>query len=170
MLMLISKNAVSTLFNCTIYLEKGIEKMKIDIREANIEDCEAIFKLNKNEMGYDYDLENTRERLTYILQRPNHKIFVAEINNQVVGYVHGNDYDLIYKDSLKNIMGIAVDHRYKRNGIGKKLMNEIENWAFKTGAVGVRLLSGEERISSHEFYKSCGYVNKKDQKNFIKIL
>lgn len=101
--------------------------MQIIIREAKLDDAEKLYILNKNELGYDYSLENTIFRLTQLLKDSSNKIFVAEINSQIVAYVHGVDYDLFYCDHLKNIMGLAVYSNYRRKGIGKLLIEAIEN-------------------------------------------
>lgn len=39
-------------------------------------------------------------------------------------------------------------------------------WAKETGASGIRLVSGMERSSAHEFYGHCGYNYGKQQLNF----
>ena len=142
--------------------------LQIKLREAILSDAEMLYRLNKDELGYNFDLENTRIRLTSILNNLSHKIIVALVDEEIVAYVHGVDYDLFYSYSLKNIMGLAVSSKYKRRGIGRLLMQEIENWAKDTGAVGVRLNSGSTRQEAHEFYLSCGYELKKEQKNFFK--
>lgn len=142
--------------------------MNILIREASLDDIELLWKLNKEELGYDYDLKRMKERLKYLLSIPSNKILVALINEEIVGYVHGGDYDLFYSNHMKNIMGIAVSEKHQRKGIGRLLIKEIEKWAKNTGAVGVRLNSGANRILAHEFYLSCGYELKKEQKNFFK--
>lgn len=139
------------------------------IRECQITDSEAIYWLNKMEMGYDYPLDLTKEKIKKILNSQHDKIYVAQIDHKVVGYVHANDYDVIYMGHLKNIMGIAVDKHYQHCGIGSKLLSEIEKWAKETGAEGVRLVSGETRLGAHEFYRHCGYVSHKKQMNFMKI-
>jgi len=144
--------------------------MEIMIRECHIQDAQNIYTLNKNEMGYDYALEETRNKLENLLKSSHDKIFVATIDSQVVGYVHAHDYDVIYMDHLKNIMGIAVDHNYQKRGIGKKLLNAVEQWAKEDHAKGVRLVSGETRVGAHEFYKHCGYISKKKQMHFIKLI
>lgn len=142
--------------------------MTVLIREANLNDTEMLYKINKEELGYDFDLENTRIRLGSLLNNSSNKIIVAEFNQKIVGYIHGADYDLFYGNHMKNIMGIAVSSEYKRKGIGKLLIKEIESWAKSSGAVGIRLNSGSQRLSAHEFYLSCGYESKKEQKNFFK--
>ena len=142
----------------------------VEIREAVPNDAEAISELNDLQMGYKTSAKDTYERLNNILASEGNKIFVAIIEEKVVGYVHANDYDLIYFPHMKNIMGIAVNHKFKHQGIGRSLMNAVEEWARSTNAVGIRLVSGETRTGAHEFYRHCGFSGDKKQINFIKTL
>ena len=142
--------------------------MDFQIRECKIEDVNAIWNLNNIEMGYEYSIENTKDKLERLLKSDKDKIFVATVQNTAVGYVHANDYDVIYAPHMKNIMGIAVSGEYKKYGIGKAMLEEVEKWAKETGAFGVRLVSGSTRIGAHEFYRRCGYVGDKQQINFKK--
>lgn len=82
--------------------------MDLQIRECMMKDYGAIYELNRKEMGYDYPLDLTESKLKQLLGSGRDKIFVAVMENQVVGYIHANDYDLIYAPPMKNIMGIAV--------------------------------------------------------------
>ena len=143
--------------------------MDLQIRQCEIIDAKAIYELNVREMGYDYPKDKTEEKLKQLLKSDKDKIFVALINNIVVGYVHANDYDVIYAPHMKNIMGIAVSSNFKKKGIGRALLSAIEDWAQKNGASGVRLVSGATRIGAHEFYRHCGYCGDKQQINFKKM-
>lgn len=142
--------------------------MDFEIRECKITDADAIYALNRSEMGYEYPLDKTKDKLRYLLNRKSNKIFVATAENRVVGYIHASDYDSIYLPPLKNIMGIAVMSDCKKKGIGKALLLAVETWARDTGASGVRLVSGAERTGAHEFYRCCGYDGGKQQINFKK--
>ena len=139
------------------------------IRECLEEDGQFIYELNQKEMGYEYPLDKTQKKLSTLLKSSHNKIFVAVIDNQVVGYVHANDYDTMYAPHMKNIMGIAVKSEYKRLGIGKALLMQVEKWAKQTNALGVRLVSGGTRKQAHEFYRHCGYCHEKQQINFKKM-
>ena len=142
--------------------------MEFQIRECKISDDGAIYGLDCDEMGYEYPLESTRAKLKCVLKSKKDRVFVATVDDIVVGYVHACDYDLLYEPHLKNIMGIAVLSEYKQQGIGKALLTEIEKWAQSTGAAGVRLASGETRKGAHEFYRRCGYHAVRSQLNFKK--
>lgn len=142
--------------------------MEFQIQEAEITDYEAIYRLNRDEMGYGYPINKTRHKLEQIMESDSDKIYVAIAEDHVVGYVHGNDYDTIYAPHMKNIMGIAVSSAYKRKGIGRALLNAVEEWAKQTGAEAVRLVSGSGRTNAHLFYRSCGYSGDKTQLNLKK--
>ena len=143
--------------------------MEFIIRELMLNDSDGIYRLNTDEMGYEFSLDETKEKLLKLINSESDKIFVAVIGDEVIGYVHANDYDLIYAPHMKNIMGIAVAEKYKRNGIGKALLLEVEMWAKETGAKGVRLVSGATRTNAHKFYHNCGYSGDKAQINMNKM-
>ncbi len=143
--------------------------LNVQIRECETFDYKEIYKLNTVEMGYDYPEEKTRIKLQALLKSDKDKIFVACVDEVVVGYIHANDYDVIYAPHMKNIMGIAVLSEFKRMGIGRELLTAVENWAENTGADGVRLASGSARVDAHQFYKNCGYTGDKTQVRFMKI-
>ncbi|MDF2821382.1 MAG: acetyltransferase [Clostridiales bacterium] len=70
------------------------------IRDATINDYTDIYYLNKDGLGYDYPQDKTKEKLQTVLNLPSDKIFVMEINEKVVGYIHLSNYECIYSDSL----------------------------------------------------------------------
>lgn len=142
--------------------------MSAVIRPATPEDAAALTRLNREEMGYNYPEEDTKRQLEKLLTDGGNRIYVAEADGTVVGYVHANDYDLLYAPHMKNIMGIAVSSGFRRSGIGRLLLEAVEQWAAQTGACGVRLVSGASRTGAHGFYRACGYQETKEQKNFKK--
>lgn len=143
---------------------------EILIREAIDADAEAIWRLNCEEMGYPFPLEATKANIAKLLRKPSDKIYVAVESDHVIGYVHANDYDLIYAPPMKNILGIAVSGRHTRKGVGKALLQQVESWARDTGATGIRLVSGSMRTTAHAFYHKFGFTGDKAQINMTKPL
>jgi len=142
--------------------------MSLVIRNACLKDTQAIYLLNLNGLGYDYPMEHTEKRLAQVIGS-DALLLVAELDGIVAGYIHAVDYDCSYSDSLKNILAFVVDERFRRNGIGRSLIAAVEEWAKETGASGIRLTSGMSRENAHKFYESCGYVNRKIAKQFVKM-
>ncbi|MCL1819794.1 MAG: GNAT family N-acetyltransferase [Oscillospiraceae bacterium] len=139
------------------------------VRAATENDYAAIQKVNLGAFGYDFSKEKTAERLSEILRKPNDKVFVVDFGGITVGYIHGSDYDCTYSPPLKNILALGVLPEFQGQGLGRMLVDALEQWARDDGCAGVRLVSGFNRADAHKFYLSLGYTDRKDQKNFIKM-
>lgn len=143
--------------------------MNIQVREAVVSDYLAIAEISRNELGYDCSDELVEEKLKNVLESNREKIFVAVSSNQVIGYIHGENYDVLYFQHMKNVMGIAVLKEYQNKGVGTSLLNAVEDWAVSANAYAIRINSGASRKESHEFYRSKGYGLEKEQIKFMKI-
>ena len=140
------------------------------IRIAKIHDAEGIARLSHSALGYDYAIESTAEKLNAILFNARDQVFVAEINNLVVGYIHASVYDVLYAPTMVNIMGLAVSPDYRHIGIGRSLIESVVQWGKSIGACAIRLNSGAARKEAHSFYRHCGFIGEKEQLRFTKPL
>lgn len=141
--------------------------MDIIIRIADMADAPRICEINKNALGYDYPLPQTKARLSELLLRETDRIYVAVCQNEVIGYIHAADYMCTYCAPLKNVIALAVDTSLQGRGVGRRLLKEAEAWARECGCAGVRLISGMDRTDAHRFYLHCGYTMRKTHKNFV---
>lgn len=141
----------------------------IIIRQAKIEDYKDICKICCDDLGYNCSEELVKERLEG-LDKNNERVLVAVYNSEVVGYLHAQIYKTLYFEELINFLGLAVSKEYRNKKVGTKLVNEIENWAKEKGINKVRVISGFSRKEAHEFYRSLGYNNEKEQIRFLKSL
>ena len=139
----------------------------ITIRCAEVRDYKQIAEICRTSLGYECSPELVKKRLTGLDGR-RERVFAAVCDDIVIGFVHAEKYETLYYDTLVNILGIAVANEHKKNGIGRRLMQEVEAWALKTGAVGIRLNSGGSRSGAHEFYRRLGFDDEKMQVRFIK--
>ena len=94
------------------------------IRKADVQDAFAICKISYEDLGYKCNDELVKKRLINLDSR-REVVFVAEIDNIFVGYIHAEIYNLLYYESMMNILGIAVSSTYRRNGVGKALMKWV---------------------------------------------
>lgn len=139
------------------------------IRAAQVSDAQAIAVLCRDEMGYDADVTLVAGQLVRCITATGDCVLVAETAGAVVGFIHACDYQLLYFPPMKNIMGIAVSAAHRHCGIGRALLDAVEQWAKADGAAGVRLVSGVERTEAHVFYRACGYCGDKTQVNLKKL-
>lgn len=141
----------------------------IIIRQAKIEDYKDICKICCDDLGYNCSEELVKERLGG-LDKNNERVLVAVYNGKVVGYLHAQIYKTLYFEELINFLGLAVSKEYRNKKVGTRLVNEIENWAKENEIQKVRVNSGFSRKEAHEFYRSLGYNNEKEQIRFLKSL
>ena len=141
----------------------------IIIRQAKIEDYKDICKICCDDLGYNCSEELVKERLGG-LDKNDERVLVAVYNSEVVGYLHAQIYKTLYFEELINFLGLAVSKEYRNKKVGTRLVNEIENWAKENGIKKVRVNSGFSRKEAHEFYRSLGYNNEKEQIRFLKSL
>ncbi|MEI5991131.1 GNAT family N-acetyltransferase [Enterococcus crotali] len=140
------------------------------IREAKLEDVEAINQLNTSPLNHEYPLAEAQNQLSYLLSSPVNKLFVKELDEKVVGYIQLSEYVCTYAPKLMNVLALVVAEEFHSQGIGKALLEYAEQWAKEQGAKGIRLNSGVERTEAHKFYEHQGYVRVKNQVNFRKIV
>ncbi|MFR5889090.1 MAG: N-acetyltransferase family protein [Oscillospiraceae bacterium] len=137
------------------------------IREATIEDAFAICNISCADLGYDCSCEFVSTRISN-LDKGREKVFVAEVNEVVAGYIHAEKYQTLYFEPMINILGLAVSSEFRRRGIGRMLLKRAERWANEVGIHKIRLNSGASRKETHSFYRAMGYNNEKGQIRFIK--
>lgn len=141
----------------------------MQIREANITDAAAICCISSKDLGYECKEDFVKERLEK-LDANREIVFVAEAggDGKVAGYVHAEIYNLLYFESMVNILGLAVSSDCRRQGAGKALMARVEEWAREKGIKEIRLNSGGLRKEAHEFYRAVGFDDEKVQIRFLK--
>ena len=141
-------------------------------REINIEDTQEVAEICKASLGYDVDIENVKEQIEKLTNdRKQHIIIGYEDENtsKIIGFVHAQIYESFYSDLGLNILGLAVNPDFQGRGIGRKLMNELEDYAVDNNISFIRLNSAMKREEAHKFYEHIGYICDKVQKRFIKV-
>lgn len=141
----------------------------MNIRPAVPHDAVAISQLNDQSLGYPLAVEQTRKILEELVNSPRDLILVAE-DHQIIGLIHGELYQTLYKPLMTNILGLAVASSAQGKGVGTALLQAFEDWSRQKGAVAIRLNSGAERQLAHRFYQKNGYQQIKLQANFRKEL
>ena len=100
-----------------------------------------------------------RDRLTLLLNSDSDCVFVAEVERRVVGLLTFHITPILHaKGYSGRIISFIVDEAYRGKGIGTRLIQEAESWAWSCGCVEIEVTSGEHTKPAHGFYKSQGYI------------
>ena len=142
------------------------------LRDLKTTDVAAICEINKEALGYLFSLEETSSQLDKLSQDSHHYLlgFEEPTSHDLLGYVHAEVYESLYSKPGFNILALAVLPQTQGKGIGKTLLQGLEQEAEKRGYKFIRLNSADHRISAHAFYEKVGYTCDKMQKRFIKLL
>lgn len=141
--------------------------MQISIRIAEINDSEFITKLS-NQLGYETQISDIQNRLKKILANADNCVYVATEKGKIVGWIHGFFSLRIESEFFVEIGGLVVDENFRKNGIGKKLVDKIMEWSKLKNCKKVRVRCNMIRKESHRFYENIGFEINKEQKIFNK--
>jgi len=140
----------------------------IRIRVARAGDAVALADLC-TQLGYPSTPAEVAGRLEHIFGDPDHVVFVAELpEGGVVGFIHGFSGIALETGPRAEILGLVADAGRRGQGIGRKLVTEVERWAQSKGHSAVTVRCNVVRTAAHGFYEGLGFECTKTQKHFRK--
>ena len=142
------------------------------LRALKATDVASIYEINKDALGYDFSPEETASQLEKLSQDSHHFLlgYEDDTSHELVGYIHAEVYESLYSKPGFNILALAVLPQTQGKGIGKTLLEGLEQEAEKRGYNFIRLNSADHRTGAHAFYERVGYTCDKMQKRFIKLI
>ena len=133
--------------------------MKVNIRQAKIEDFENILPLFKQlQPQKEINTGKLKDFYGELIGSDKHFVWVAEIDEKIIGYI-----DIVFRtyhfafEFVGRIETTIVDKNYRRLGIATKLIKECEKYAESLGCKVIELDSTTTREEAHKFYESNGY-------------
>lgn len=140
---------------------------RINCREYEKNDVECIKSLIA-ELGYTLSEEDLLVNIGKI-QQQNGAIFVAELDNQVIGCICAVIDARLAEGVYGEIVSLIVSDKLRGAGVGKDLVEVSEKWLSER-VKKVRVRANVIRTGAHTFYEKLGYEAIKNQKIFIKTI
>jgi len=126
------------------------------IRDAAAADAAAIAGL-LSQLGYPSDADAVEERLDR-LGIVGDRVFVAEMDDEVVGLAHLQVTPAIERDRPAGKLGaLVVDEARRGYGVGRALVEAVEREARLRGCELVFVTTSERRGDAHAFYERVGF-------------
>lgn len=143
--------------------------MQFSIRPMHLKDAPAVNQLTR-QLGYSLSVQQTVNQLLSILSSPDHTAFVATSDEVVLGWIHA--FQPLYIESLPfvEIGGLVVDETSRGVGIGKALVEVVEDWCLQQEIYTIRVRSQAKRTGAHAFYAGLHFTEVKEQKVFQLLL
>jgi GNAT superfamily N-acetyltransferase len=139
------------------------------IREARPEDAARLAELSAA-LGYPATTDTMEARLRRLLARSDDTVLVAMNSGHIVGWIHGSQQELLESEPRCEILGLVVDARHRGKGVGRRLIEQLEQWARARGLGLMTVRSNVTRQESHPFYQRLGYRRAKTQHAYRKSL
>jgi acetyltransferase, GNAT family len=141
------------------------------LRDLKVTDVASICEINKEALGYTFSPDETASQLARLSQDSHHFLlgYEDDASHELLGYVHAEVYESLYSKAGFNILALAVLPQAQGQGIGKSLLQGLEQEAKRRGYEFIRLNSADHRLGAHAFYEKVGYTCDKVQKRFIRI-
>ena len=135
------------------------QKMNLQVKYYQESDYNDLVKLLDESFGTMIRKDVLEEH--YV--NDTHNIILAKTQNgEMCGCaLFEKKIDYIRDNPVLFISFLAVDERYRRNGIGKLLMEHLELICEQMGCSAIELTSADWRIDAHRFYNAIGFSRKK---------
>lgn len=124
--------------------------MEILVREMEEKDLDRIMEIEKDCFSTPWSRESF---LIEITENMLAKYIVAEIEGLVIGY--GGIWMIIGEGHITNI---AVESKYRKMGVGKKLLEGLIEISKKMFVTSMTLEVRESNIIAQNLYKQYGFV------------
>lgn len=138
---------------------------QVELRNCTIEDTAALLPLME-QFGRPATKDVLSARFQSFLANVGYGVVVACIDNQPIGLVAWSKSQFFIYDKIRFYIEIlVVDERYRRAGIGTKLIEFVEDFACTVGPSVIDLTSHvrREKDGAHTFYKKLGYKNEAER-------
>ena len=131
----------------------------IEIRRLTINDSDALIKLLQ-QLWIDKPIN--KDAVKRVIEKGltnEHQVYICAADNEnLVGYCSLTiKNNLWVSANLGNVDELVVDSEYRKQGIGKLLMNEIEKIARNCNCKRLELDSAFHRTIAHNFYEGIGF-------------
>ena len=86
--------------------------------------------------------------------REDRAVFLAYVDGQPAGHIRLREN----WNRLAYVENIAVDVRFRRQGVGSALMRQASAWARAGRLCGIMLETQDNNVAACRFYERCGFV------------
>jgi GNAT superfamily N-acetyltransferase len=143
--------------------------MAYEIRQARVEDAEAIAALNVV-LGYGLPTTEVPARLEAYGGDASRVFVAVHASGAVAGFLSFHATPLFHETgALGRITALAIEPGHQRRGVGRALVQAAEDFARECGCLRMEVTSGDRReADAHLFYAALGYAS--DCRRFLKRL
>ena len=144
-----------------------MDEQKLHIRKAELADVEKLSSLLTELFSIEQDFEPDDAKqtagLSMLIESPEQGIIlIATYDNDIIGMV---SLQILISTAQGSKVGLIEDmvisSKYRKMGIGKMLLNEMENWAKSNSLTRLQLLADTDNHPALKFYTKNNWQSTK---------
>jgi len=134
-----------------------VRMLNVEVRIAVTQDSDNIVRLADELIHLD-DWSSREVMLKKSLQDPNCKIYVAEVDGKIVGFIETHVFlDFVEGAPIAIIQNVIIEENYRKLGIGSKLLQRVIEEAEKLNAVEIHVWTEFDNQQAIRFYTKHGF-------------
>jgi GNAT superfamily N-acetyltransferase len=149
-------------------VEAAASAVTVRVRGVEPGDADAVSALLEV-LGYPCTPDEARERIAQFREEARQFLVIAERDGEPAGLAAMKlNYSLTRGADVARLTALVVAGDCHGQGIGRRLLREMETLARRNGAVRLEVTSNPSRTGAHAFYHACGYSD--GSRHFVKLL
>jgi ribosomal-protein-alanine acetyltransferase len=128
--------------------------MEVKIETATIRLLDKLCEIEKQSFQKE---AFSKQQIVYLLTSSNSITLVARVDDEIVGFAIGS-IDVNREAPNGHVLTIEALPSYRRRGIAKRLLKELETFFKEKGAVESRLEVRQDNVAAVSLYLKLGYM------------
>lgn len=128
--------------------------LPIIVLHADLKDLETLYKIEKECFSNE---AFSKQQIAYFLKTSNAVSLVAQVDGKTAGFITGL-IEQHGKSRIAHIYTVDVVPKYRRIGVGLKLLEEIEKDFTEKGAEACFLEVRFNNLAARKLYQKHGYI------------
>jgi len=143
--------------------QRALDRLMVELQDH----VASLDSFGRNRPGASFDVQEYFKNLRDKLRNGDGRIFVAESNGNVIGFVAGSVMETSLQDLLEafssrdgQVHELIVASGQRGKGVGAGLMREMEKYFSEQGCAFVKVGCFAPNTSAHDFYEKCGFQDR----------
>ena len=129
----------------------------------HIEGVSVLFDLYRQFYRYQKDLNNSKDYIYKRIINNESIIFIGTENEKVLAFVQLYEtFDSLNLNKKLVLYDLYVLEKYRKLGIGRKLMNKSKDFAINNNFSRIELSTSIDNYSAQKLYESLDYIRDKE--------
>jgi GNAT superfamily N-acetyltransferase len=136
-----------------------LEEGQVDIRRACADDHPELMRLYDQFIGVARYRKMDNDSFRFLLDDPSHRVAVAATPTELCGFAATSARRVVrYLDPVAELEELYVDDRFRRRGVGSRLLVDAEGFAVEMGCCRLFVATAFNKPDGPMLYRQAGFT------------